>query len=367
MPPGLTAIGSNSLKTCQLLINSSTHFKNTLTFNRFTTSAAVRMTSRPRVLVTRSDLPPSALQILSEKCELDIAPNDYPIERDQLLKKVVGIDALYCMITEKVDGEVLDAAGPQLKVISTMSVGYDHLDINEIKKRNIAVGNTPGVLTAATAELTVALTLATSRRIVEAHQEIANGGWAKCGWSPLWMCGSGLVGSNIGIVGLGRIGLAVAKRLKPFDISKILYTGKNAKVEGSDIGAEFVSFDQLLRQSDIIIVTCSLNEETRNLFDSAAFAAMKSNAILINTGRGGIVDQEALATALKTGQIAAAGLDVMTPEPLPVDHELTKLKNCVLLPHIGSATIQTRTTMATMAARNIISALEGTVMPARVC
>jgi len=322
---------------------------------------------KPKVLVTRNDIPPSALQILGEKCELDVMPNDRPIERSQLLERISGKDGIFCMITDKIDKEVLDCAGPQFKVIGTMSVGYDHLDMKEIKDRNISVGYTPNVLSSATAELTVALTLATTRRIIEAHEEILNGGWAKCSWSPLWMCGSGLVGATVGIVGLGRIGLAVAKRLKPFEVSKIIYTGRTAKTEGSDIGAEFVSFDQLLQQSDVVIITCSLNDETRYLFSSAAFAAMKSNSVLINISRGGIVDQEALVTALKTGQIAAAGLDVMTPEPLPVDHELTKLKNCVLIPHIGSATVQTRTTMATMTARNIINALEGLEMPARLC
>jgi len=322
---------------------------------------------KPKVLVTRNDIPPSALQLLGEKCDLDIMPNDQPIERSQLLERISGKNGLFCMITDKVDKEVLDCAGPQFKVIGTMSVGYDHLDIKEIKERKIAVGYTPNVLTSATAELTVALTLATTRRIFEAHEEILNGGWAKCSWSPLWMCGSGLVGATIGIVGLGRIGLAVAKRLKPFEVSRILYTGRAPKTEGSDMGAEFVTFNELLKQSDIVIITCSLNDETRNLFDSTAFEAMKSNSVLINISRGAIVDQEALVTALKTGQIAAAGLDVMTPEPLPVDHELTKLKNCVLIPHIGSATIQTRTMMATMTARNIINALEGSEMPARLC
>jgi len=325
------------------------------------------MSMRPKVLVTRNDIPPSALQILSEKCELEIVPNDRPIERHQLLEKISGKNGLFCMITDKIDKEVLDCAGPQFKVIGTMSVGYDHLDMKEIKERDISVGYTPNVLSSATAELTVALTLATTRRLFEAHEEIFNGGWAKCGWSPLWMCGSGLIGATVGIVGLGRIGLAVAKRLQPFEVSKILYTGRAAKKDGSDIGAEFVTLDQLLQQSDIVIITCSLNDETRNLFNSTTFAAMKSNSVLINISRGAIVDQEALVTALKTGQIAAAGLDVMTPEPLPADHELTKLKNCVLIPHIGSATIQTRTTMATMTARNIISALEGSEMPARLC
>lgn len=336
------------------------------TVARFLTT--VNQMDKPKVLVTREDIPKSALSILEEKCELEVMPNKSPISRTDLLNKISGKHGIFCFLTDKIDKEVLDQAGSQLKVIGTMSVGYDHLDLNEIKKRNITVGYTPGVLTAPTAELTVALTLATTRRLFEAHDEIANGGWAKCSWGPLWMCGSGLVGANVGIVGLGSIGLAVAKRLLPFEVAKIIYCGRHEKPEAAaQVLGEYVTFDQLLQESDVVIITCPLNDTTRNMFGPTQFALMKPNAVLINTSRGGVVDQDALVNALKTGQIAAAGLDVMTPEPLPADHELTKLKNCVLIPHIGSATLQTRTTMATMTAQNIVNALEGKPMPAQLC
>ncbi|XP_046458489.1 glyoxylate reductase/hydroxypyruvate reductase-like isoform X3 [Daphnia pulex] len=332
---------------------------------RFATTSQ-RM-NKPKVLVTRGDIPKSAISILEEKCEVELMPDHSPISRIDILNKISGKDGLFCLLTDKIDHEVLEKAGPQLKVIGTMSVGYDHLDMNEIKKRKISVGYTPNVLTAATAELTVALTLATTRRLFEAHDEITNGGWAKCAWGPLWMCGGGLVGAKVGIVGLGSIGLAVAKRLLPFDIAKIMYCGRQEKPEAAQVSGEYVTFDHLLSESDVVIITCPLNDTTRNMFGPAQFASMKSNSVLINTSRGGVVDQSALVHALKTGQITAAGLDVMTPEPLPVDHELTQLKNCVLIPHIGSATLQTRTTMATMTAQNIVNALEGKPMPAQLC
>ncbi|KAK8394834.1 hypothetical protein O3P69_005954 [Scylla paramamosain] len=268
--------------------------------------------SKPKVLVTRADIPQKAFTMLEEKCEVDVWKMPSPIPRDELLKRIPGKDALYCLLTEKIDKEVLDAAGPSLKVIGTMSVGYDHLSMDEIKKRNIMVGFTPGVLTDATAELTVTLLLATTRRLFEAHSELLNGGWAKCAWSPLWMTGQGLKGSTVGIFGMGRIGQGVVQRLQGFSVHKFIYSGRSPKKEG-------------------------------------------------------VINQEALVKALKTNQIRAAGLDVMTPEPLPPDHELTTLPNCTLIPHIGSAETSTREDMATLTATNIIAGLEGKPLPARLC
>ncbi|KAK4314494.1 hypothetical protein Pmani_014199 [Petrolisthes manimaculis] len=323
--------------------------------------------SRPKVLVTRSDLPQKCLDMLKEKCDIEVYPESHPIPREELLRKIVGKDGIFCLITEKIDKEVLDAAGPKLKVISTLSVGYDHLSLDEIKRRKILVGNTPGVLTDATAELTVALLLATTRRFFECHAEILNSGWAKCAWSPLWMLGHGLTGKTLGIFGLGRIGSGVARRLQGFGLKRIIYAGHKPRETAKELNAEFVTFDTLLQESDFICVTCALNDETREIFDERAFSKMKSSAIIVNTSRGGVIKQEALIQALKTDQIRGAGLDVMTPEPLPCDHILTTLPNCTLLPHIGSAETQTREDMATLCSANLLAGLEGKPMPAQLC
>lgn len=245
-----------------------------------------------------------------------------------------------------------------------MSVGVDHIDIEEVKKRNIKIGYTPDILTDATAELTIGLLLATCRRLLEANQEVHNGGWKA--WSPVWMCGPGLSNSTVGVVGFGRIGQAVARRLKPFNVDKILYYSRTDKTEAKALDAERVSFDELLKTSDFIIVTCALTPETNKMFNDNAFNKMKSNSIFINTSRGDVVDQKALVNALQNNTILAAGLDVMTPEPLPLDDPLLKLKNCVLLPHIGSASIQTRKNMAVLTANNILAALNMQKMPAEL-
>lgn len=262
------------------------------------------------------------------------------------------------MLTDKIDDEILDKAGPNLKIVATMSVGYDHLDVNEIKKRGIKMAYTPDILTDATAELAVALLLATSRRLLEANEEAKTGGWKA--WSPFWMCGPGLKGSTVGIVGFGRIGQEIAKRLKPFGPSKIIYYNRSEKPQAAkEIGATRVSFDELLSQSDFISVSCALTPETKEIFNETAFKKMKNTAVFINTSRGGVVDQDALVRALQDNIIWGAGLDVMTPEPLPLDHPLFKLKNCVILPHIGSACIETRQDMAVLTAKNIVAALKG--------
>lgn len=287
-----------------------------------------------------------------------------PVPRGELLNNIKDKDALFCVLTDKIDKEILDKAGPNLKVISTMSVGVDHIDVEEVKTRNIKIGYTPNILTDATAELTIGLLLTTSRRLLEANQEVYNGGWKA--WAPVWMCGPGLNNSTVGIVGFGRIGQAVAARLKPFNVKQILYTGRSDKPEAKALGAERVSFDELLQQSDFVIATCALTSETKHIFNDSAFKKMKPNSIFINTSRGGVVDQNALVDALKNNTILAAGLDVMTPEPLSLNDPLLKLKNCVLLPHIGSASIETRQNMAILTANNILAALNGQDMPAEL-
>ncbi|XP_072137955.1 glyoxylate reductase/hydroxypyruvate reductase-like isoform X2 [Mobula birostris] len=290
-------------------------------------------------------------------CDIKQWDSDEPVPRSELFKQVAGVHGLYCLLTDKIDKELLDAAGPNLKVISTMSVGFDHLSLEEVKKRGIRVGYTPDVLTNATAELTIALLLATSRRLMEAVAEVKNGGWGT--WKPLWLCGFELSNSTVGIVGLGRIGLAVAQRLKPFGVKKFLYTDFEPKpVVAAEIQAEYVSLDKLAEESDFVTVHCALTPETKGICNKKLFSKMKKTAIFINTSRGAAVNQDDLYEALATGQIAAAGLDVTVPEPLPTDHRLLSLKNCVILPHIASGTITTRTAMAVLTADNLLAALK---------
>ncbi|MCL4131100.1 UNVERIFIED_CONTAM: hypothetical protein GTU68_010514 [Idotea baltica] len=281
----------NLLQGCFLHYRLITSFTSTL--NRLQTQHVSNMSSaKPKVLVTRIDIPQKALDKLKEKCDVEIYPVALPIPRDELLKRIQGKNGLFCLITEKIDKELLDAAGPSLKVVSTFSVGYDHIDLDEVKARKIKVGYTPGVPTDASAELTVALLLTAGRRLFEANAELLNGGWGKCAWSPLWMTGWGLANSTVGIFGLGRIGLGVLQRLKGFNVARFIYNSRSKKKEGEDLGAEFVSFDTLLTQSDFVVITAALTDDTRDVFNAEAFAKMKSSAILVNTARGGIVDKD---------------------------------------------------------------------------
>lgn len=260
---------------------------------------------------------------------------------------------------------MLDAAGSQLKCVSTISVGYEHIDVEECNKRGIRVGYTPDVLTDATAELTVALLLAASRRLFEANKEVYNGGWKS--WAPMWMCGQGLKGSRVGLLGFGRIGQEIAARILPFKPKEITYTTRTPRPqEAAAVSARHVNFEEMLCNSDFIVVCCALTPQTKEIFNAAAFKKMKSNCIFINTARGGVVDQNALYDALKSKTIQAAGLDVTTPEPLPLGEPLLKLDNVVILPHIGSADIETRKEMSRITARNILAALAGEKMEAEV-
>ncbi|CAG5092196.1 Similar to Grhpr: Glyoxylate reductase/hydroxypyruvate reductase (Mus musculus), partial [Cotesia congregata] len=286
--------------------------------------------------ITRVDTPDGKTKIVGDVdyeevkkvagCELIEWKKSTPIPRSELLSMITGVDGVFCLLTDKIDEEVISSAGPQLKVVATMSVGLDHLDLKSLKERNIKVGYTPDVLTDATAELTVALLLATSRRIIEAEKALRAGEWTS--WSPTWMCGPGLAGSTVGIVGLGRIGARVAEYLYPFRVSKILYSSRSDKSAAAAFKGQRVPLDQLLAESDFVIVTIAQTPETRGMFNEEAFSKMKKSSIFINVSRGEIVDQDALVKVLKNRGIRAAGLDVMTPEPIPLDHELLKLDNC---------------------------------------
>lgn len=324
------------------------------------------MCSKPKVFVTRSrdSFPDPMLDQLEAACSVSYFSKDSPIPKQELVQDIKDKDALLCLLTDRVDKEVLQEANA-LKVVATMSVGYDHLDIEALKERDVKVGYTPGVLTDATADLTVSLLLTTSRRLIEGNAALKAGDWSA--WSPLWMCGPQLFESTVGIVGLGEIGRSVMKRLKPFGVKRFVYCGRTKKDESYEDGAEFVTFDELLQDSDFVVITCSYTPDLLHKFDRRAFNLMKKGSVLINTSRGGIINQDDLVVALTNGDIFAAGLDVMTPEPLPTDHPLTKLDNCVLVPHLGSATIQTRGKMMQMTVENLLAGLQNQTMPAQIC
>ncbi|KAJ3644704.1 hypothetical protein Zmor_022414 [Zophobas morio] len=316
---------------------------------------------RPKVLMTNPSIPQVAFDILERQCEV-IRTKDYT--RASILEKAAGVDALFWATSQKLDAEILDKAGPQMKTVGTMSAGVNHIDVPELKKRGVKLGNTTGVLNDAVADIAVLLALGASRRLHEGRLKIE-----KNEWTPglTWMLGKDIVGSTVGIVGLGGIGQAIVKRLKGFSVGKFLYTGHREKPEGTDLGCTFVSLDTLVKESDFVIVSCPLTSETKLMFNDGIFGKMKSSAVFVNISRGDVVDQDALVRALKGGKIFAAGLDVMTPEPLPPDNELAKLPNVVLIPHLGSATENTRNAMAELTAQNILRGLGGEEMFTPVC
>ncbi len=315
----------------------------------------------PKVFVTRK-IPQTGLDILLNQkgLEVEIWPEPLPPPREVLLQKVRGVDALYCLLTEKIDDALLNAAGPNLKVVSQMAVGVDNIDLAACTRRGIPVGNTPGVLTEATADLTLALMLATARQLLPAAAGVRAGEWGT--WDPLGYLGPELFGSTVGIVGLGRIGLAVARRLQGFN-ARLLYNNRSPSPYAKEVGARFVELDVLLAESDFISLHCPLTPETRHLINADNLRKMKSDAILINTARGDVVDQAALTEALQQGVIAAAGLDVTSPEPILLNDPLLTLPNALVLPHIGSASIAARQKMATMAAENLLAGLRQERLP----
>jgi glyoxylate reductase len=255
----------------------------------------------------------------------------------------------------------MDAAGSQLKVISQMAVGYDNIDIPAAKERGIPVGNTPGVLTDATADLTMALLLASARRIVEGVHYIKDGKWQT--WEPMGLLGADLRDATLGIIGLGRIGKAVAQRCAGFRMRILAHSPSTSQEDAAEVGATLVDLDTLLRESDFVSIHAPLKDSTRHLIDTFALKKMKPSAILINTSRGGLVDQTALYAALTDGEISGAALDVTDPEPLPLDEPLLTLPNVLIVPHIGSASHHTRDLMASMAADNLLAGLRGDPLP----
>ena len=275
--------------------------------------------------------------------------------------KIASVDGLVSLLTDKLDASVLDLA-PRLKVVSNFAVGFNNVDIAAATERQIPVGNTPGVLTEATADIAVTLLFAAARRLGESSTDAKEGRWLT--WEPRGWLGADLVGRTLGIVGMGRIGHAVAKRLHFGWGMKVLYTARSPKPEiDKELGAQRVSFETLLAESDFVSVHVDLNATTEGMFGTLQFAQMKPTAVFVNTARGPHVDQVALAKALRSGIIFAAGIDVTDPEPLPADHELYQLPNCVIAPHIASATPDTRNAMATLCAANLLAGVRGERLP----
>ncbi len=313
-----------------------------------------------KAFVTRV-LPEEAMKIVRAGAEIvDVWPHELPPGREELLTKVADVEGLLCLLTDKIDADILSAA-PRLKVVSQMAVGYDNIDVPACKSRGIAVGNTPGVLTETTADLAFALLLATARKIVEAEKFLRQGDWQT--WSPMLLTGPDIHHATLGIVGMGSIGFEMARRAHGFEM-EILYasTRQNSDAE-NHFGAKLVDLDTLLSSSDFVSLHTPLNATTRNLIGRRELALMKRTAILINSSRGPVIDQSALIKALEKGKLAGAGLDVFEQEPLPLSDPLLTLPNVVLLPHIGSASIATRTRMAVLAAENLVAGIQGKPLP----
>ncbi len=314
---------------------------------------------KPKVFVTRI-IRAKGLDLVKEFCDADIWPDELPPSRAALLEKVRGVDGLLCLLTDQIDAEILDAAGPQLKVVSNHAVGFDNIVVADATVRKIPVGNTPGILTDATADFAFALLMAAARRIVEAERYIRDGKWQT--WGPSTLLGADFVGATLGLVGFGRIGRAMAKRAAGFDL-RVIYYDPAAPLAPELNATPVESLDALLRQSDFVSLHTPLTGRTHHIVNAGFLAKMKPNAILVNTSRGGVVDQMALYEALKAKQIFAAALDVTDPEPLPLDSPLLTLENCLIAPHIASASEKTRDLMAFLAANNLLAGLKGEPLP----
>ncbi|WP_339171310.1 D-glycerate dehydrogenase [Anoxybacillus sp. FSL W8-1294] len=311
---------------------------------------------RPYVFITRK-LPDDIVAPLCDKYDVNMWPHkDIAVPRDVLLEEASKAEALITMLSDRIDEELLKQS-PKLRVVANVAVGYDNIDVEAAKTYGVIVCNTPDVLTETTADLTFALLLATARRLIEATEFIKRGEWKS--WSPLLLAGTDVHHKTIGIVGMGKIGQAVAHRAKGFYM-RVLYYNRSRNIEAEQtLGATYCSFDELLEQADFVVCLTPLTNETYQLFNREAFMKMKRSAIFVNAGRGAVVDEKALYDALIDGQIAGAGLDVFVEEPIQSDHPLLQLPNVVALPHIGSATKETRYAMMHVCCRNVMAVLEG--------
>jgi len=313
-----------------------------------------------RVVVT-GRIPEAALESLRASHEVDAWEGSESISREELLRRVAGADAIVSLLTERVDAELLDAAGPQLKVVSNVAVGYDNINVPACTERGVIATNTPGVLTEATADIAFGLILMATRRLGEGERLIRAGQPWK--WGMFFLLGSSLQGKTLGVVGMGGIGQATARRAKAFGMD-IVYQSRSEidPIIAAELGARRVDLEELLAISDVVSLHCPYGPNTHHLIGAEQLSAMKDTAYLVNTARGPIIDEAALAVALREGHIAGAGLDVFEQEP-KVHPWLLELENVALVPHLGSATVETRTAMAVLAAKNTLAVLNGEQPP----
>ncbi len=311
------------------------------------------------MFVTRK-IPDKGLRMIQEACDVEVWPHEQPPNKEEIIEMAKDCEGLVTLLSDPIDAEVIDSL-PNLRVIAQYAVGYDNIDVEKASEKGIVVTNTPGVLTETTADLAWALLMAASRRIVEADNYVRTGRW-KVAWGPQMLLGRDVYGATIGIVGLGRIGFAMAKRASGFDM-EILFTSRSetklTRKAIQSFGAKKVDLEELLEKSDFVTLHVPLTKETRGLINEERLRKMKRTAVLVNTARGPVVDEMALVRALEESWIRAAGLDVFTLEPIHDDNPLKKLSNVVLAPHIGSASVETRDRMAVMCAKNLITALRG--------
>lgn len=315
---------------------------------------------KPKIYVTR-ELPERGLNMIRKYFEAEVWPEYAPPPKNVIIEKAKNVDALASLLSDKIDAEVFNAA-PKLKIVAQLAVGFDNINITEATKRGIYVTNTPEVLTDTTADFAWALLMAVARRVAEADKYVRTEQW-KVSWHPAMLAGRDVHNATIGIVGAGRIGYAVAKRAKGFDMKILFYDVVSRPEIEKDLGAKKVDMDTLLKESDFVSIHVPLMKETRHLINAEKFKLMKKTAYLINNSRGPVVDEKALYEALKKGQIAGAGLDVFEQEPTPLDNPLLKLDNVVVAPHISSASLETRSKMAEMVAENLIAFFQGKKPP----
>ena len=324
------------------------------------------MAETKRVVVTRV-LPDVGMERLRQAerdgaIALTIWEDDLPPSEEQLADLLSGADGAVTLLTDSISPNLLDRE-PQLRVVSNFAVGYDNIDVPAATARGVAVCNTPGVLTETTADLAFALLMAAARRVVEGADYVRAGKWLT--WGPTLLMGQDVSGATLGIVGFGRIGQEMAKRARGFNMEILAFDTQPNRSAAETLGATYVELDDLLRRSDFVTLHCVLSDETRQLIGPRELNLMKPTAVLVNAARGPVVDTDALAAALRDGSIFAAGLDVTDPEPLPADHPLVALPNCLVVPHIASASVATRNEMARIAAENCLAVLAG--QPPHAC
>jgi glyoxylate reductase len=318
------------------------------------------LSKKPKVYVTR-DMPERGLRIIKERFDAEVWPDYAPPPKKLIIEKAAKVDALATLLSDKIDAEVFNAA-PNLKIVAQMAVGFDNIDVAEATKRGIYVTNTPGVLTETTADFAWALLMAVARRVAEADKYVRTGQW-KVGWHPMMLQGRDLYGATLGIVGLGRIGCAIAKRAKGFDMNVLYYDVVRRPDFEKEYNIKFTEVNTIFKTADFITINTPLTKETYHLVDEKKLKTMKKTAYIVNNARGPIVDEKALYKALKEGWIAGAALDVFEQEPTPVDNPLLKLDNVVVAPHISSASYETRSKMAEMVAENLIAFFEDKTPP----